>query len=117
MEITIVSPLDDELQVWTLNLSESEYAEFGEKYGHRGASVLVSPSEVGEEIDGIWNEAKASDNLKDSINEAMERELRKVYHELGIRNGDIHPWDALEWENLTNGMASLFKKLVELNKE
>lgn len=65
----------------------------------------------------IWNEAKASDDIKKSINEALERELRKVYHELGIRSGDIPPWDYLEWERLTEDMANLFGRLIEFNKE
>jgi len=54
MEITIISELDDSLQVWTLNLTEEEMFEFCEKYGHRGCSVLTSSAELTEELRDIY---------------------------------------------------------------
>lgn len=54
MEITIISPLGDNLQVWTLQLTESEFSETFEKFADRGCSVLVNPDEVAEEIGEIY---------------------------------------------------------------
>lgn len=54
MEITIISEFDDSLQVWTLNLTEEEFSDFCEKYGHRGCSVLTSPEELPEELRDIY---------------------------------------------------------------
>ena len=54
MEITIISEFEDSLQVWTLNLSEEEMADFCEKYGHRGSSVLTSPEDLADELKDIY---------------------------------------------------------------
>lgn len=54
MEITIISPLGDELQVWTLQMSEEEFSETFEKFAARGCSVLVDQTEVAEEIGEIY---------------------------------------------------------------
>ncbi len=54
MELTIITPFDDDLQVWELYLTEEEFGEFAERYGHRGASVLVDKDKIGEEIQDIY---------------------------------------------------------------
>lgn len=54
MWITIISPLGEELQVWTLCMTEREFAETFEKFSHRGCSVLVNADEVAEEINDIY---------------------------------------------------------------
>lgn len=54
MEITIISPLGDELQVWTLYMTENEFSETFEKFAHRGCSVLVDSDTVAEEIGEIY---------------------------------------------------------------
>ena len=54
MEITIISEFEDALQIWTLNITEAEMADFCEKYGHRGGSVLVSPEELPDELRQIY---------------------------------------------------------------
>lgn len=54
MEITIISPLGDELQVWTLYMTEEEFSETFEKFSHRGCSVLVDSETVADEINDIY---------------------------------------------------------------
>lgn len=115
MEITIILPLDKELEVWTLGMSDEEIGELSEKYGHRGTSVLVSPNEVGEEIDGIWRQHPPETDLKTRINNTLENELRRIYNDLNIKTGDISPHDSLEWEKITNEATNLFQKLIDYN--
>jgi hypothetical protein len=117
MEITIILPLDDELEVWTLGMSNEEIGELSEKYGHRGTSVLVSPNEVGEEIDSIWREKRPDEELTTRINNALENELRKIYDDLNIKTGDISPLDSLEWDRITNEATALFQKLINFNSK
>ena len=54
MEITVISPLDGSLQVWTLHMTESEFSETFEKFAARGCSVLVDADTVAEEIAEIY---------------------------------------------------------------
>lgn len=54
MEITVISPLNGSLQVWTLHMSEEEFTEAFEKYADRGCSVLVDQNEVADEIKEIY---------------------------------------------------------------
>lgn len=54
MEITIISPLGDSVQIWTLQLTEEEFSETFEKFAARGCSVLVDRDEVAEEIGEIY---------------------------------------------------------------
>jgi hypothetical protein len=54
MEITIISPLGDDLQVWTLYMTESEFSETFEKFAARGCSVLTDRDQVAEEIGEIY---------------------------------------------------------------
>ena len=49
------------------------------------------------------------------INDALEAELMKIYNELRIESGDIAPWDILEWDQLTDQMATLFSALIAWN--
>lgn len=115
MEITIILPLEDELEVWTLGMSDKEIGELSEKYGHRGMSVVVSPDEVGEEIDSIWREKRPEEELTTRINNALENELRKIYDDLNIKTGDISPLDSLEWDRITNDVTNLFQRLIDYN--
>lgn len=54
MEITVISPLGDSFQVWTLHMTEEEFSETFEKFAARGCSVLVDQDEVAEEIGEIY---------------------------------------------------------------
>ena len=51
MEISIISKLDDDLQLWTFDIKESDLIELMQKYEGRGVSVL-------DDADGIGNEIK-----------------------------------------------------------
>lgn len=51
------------------------------------------------------------------INDALEAELSKIYSELGVSSGDISPTDLLEWDRLTEEMATLFQALIAWNTE
>lgn len=53
--------------------------------------------------------------IQERINNALENELGKIYDELGVRGGDISPWDLLEWDRLTDDMATLFQALIAWN--
>ena len=115
MEITIILPLDDELEVWTLGMSNEEISELSEKYGHRGMSVVVSHDEVGEEIDSIWNSNRPKADLTTRIDNALENVLRSTYEELGVKSGDISPEDSLKWDRITSETTALFKRLIDYN--
>ena len=54
MEITIISPLGDDLQVWTLQMSEAEFSETFEKFASRGCSVLTDADTIAEEIGEMY---------------------------------------------------------------
>lgn len=54
MEITIISPLGDNLQVWALYMTEEEFSETFEKFAARGCSVLVDQNEVADEIKEMY---------------------------------------------------------------
>ena len=53
--------------------------------------------------------------IQERINNALEAELAKIYDELRIESGDIAPWDLLEWDQLTEGVATLFQALIAWN--
>jgi hypothetical protein len=53
--------------------------------------------------------------LKNRISDALEAELSKIYNELRIESGDITPQQLLEWDQLTDEMATLFGRLIALN--
>ncbi len=53
--------------------------------------------------------------IQERINNALEAELTKIYDELRIKSGDIAPWDLIEWDQLTEGMATLFQALIAWN--
>ena len=53
--------------------------------------------------------------IQERINNALEAELAKIYDELRIESGDIAPWDLVEWDQLTNEMATLFSALIAWN--
>lgn len=54
--------------------------------------------------------------IQQRISEAIERELSRVYDELGITSGDIMPDQYLKWEHLTKELENLFNELIEQNK-
>lgn len=56
-----------------------------------------------------------NEQLKNRISDALEAELAKIYDELRIESGDIAPWDLLEWEQITEGAAALFERLIAMN--
>ena len=53
--------------------------------------------------------------IQERINNALETELGKIYDELRIESGDIAPWDLLEWDQLTDELATLFQALIAWN--
>ena len=55
--------------------------------------------------------------IQERINNALETELSKIYDDLGIKGGDISTWDFLEWDRLTEEMATLFQCLIHWNAE
>ena len=54
--------------------------------------------------------------IQQGISDAIERELSRLYDDLGITSGDITPDQYLKWEHLTKEFASLFTELIEQNK-
>lgn len=58
-----------------------------------------------------------AENLQARISEALENELAKIYDEMGIKTGDIHPEQALKWDELTADMAQLFQILINQNQK
>ena len=53
--------------------------------------------------------------IQKRINNALETELGKIYDELRIESGDIAPWDLLEWDRVTEEIATLFQALIAWN--
>ena len=56
-----------------------------------------------------------SEQIQARISDALEAELSKIYDELRIESGDIAPCDLVEWDQLTNEMATLFQALIAWN--
>jgi hypothetical protein len=57
------------------------------------------------------------EQIRARISDALEAELSKIYDELGVSSGDISPHDFLEWERLTEEMATLFQALIAWNTD
>lgn len=57
------------------------------------------------------------EQIQERINNALEIELAKIYNELGVDSGDISPWLSLEWDSLTEELATLFQRLVDWNTQ
>lgn len=55
------------------------------------------------------------EQIQARISNALEAELSKIYDELRIESGDIAPWDLVEWDELTEEMATLFQRLIAWN--
>lgn len=55
------------------------------------------------------------EQIQERIANALEAELSKIYDELRIESGDIAPCDLLEWDQLTDEMATLFQALIAWN--
>ena len=53
--------------------------------------------------------------IQERINNALESELEKIYNELRIESGDIAPCDLLEWDRITEEIATLFQALIAWN--
>lgn len=53
--------------------------------------------------------------IQERIANALEAELSKIYDELRIESGDIAPWDLLEWDRVTEEIATLFQALIAWN--
>ena len=53
--------------------------------------------------------------IQERISNALEAELMKIYEELRIESGDIAPWHLIEWDNLTDQMATIFCCLIMWN--
>lgn len=53
-EITIISKLDNDLQVWTFCIKESDLLALMEKYADSGSSVLVDCETIADEINEIY---------------------------------------------------------------
>lgn len=57
------------------------------------------------------------EQIRARISDALEAELSKIYDELGVSSGDISPTDLLEWDRLTEDMATLFQALIAWNTD
>jgi hypothetical protein len=57
------------------------------------------------------------EQIQERISNALETELAKIYDELGVSSGDISPLDLLEWDALTEEMATLFQALIAWNAD
>lgn len=53
-EITIISELGTNLQVWTFCIEEGDLLALMEKYASSGSSVLVDGETIAEEIEAIY---------------------------------------------------------------
>lgn len=56
------------------------------------------------------------DQINNRIEESLNNLLSDMYKEHNIKNGDISPLLSLEWDNLVNQMADIFKKVIGHNK-
>ena len=50
MLITITSKLNEDVQLWTFDIEETDLIALMEKYGHTGEGVLVDADELPEDI-------------------------------------------------------------------
>lgn len=50
MIITITSKLENDVQLWTFDIRESDLVELTQKYDGRGESVLIDADELPEDI-------------------------------------------------------------------
>lgn len=57
------------------------------------------------------------EHIQEKINNALERELSNIYEYLGITSGDISPRDLLEWDRITEEIATLFQALIAWNTD
>lgn len=57
------------------------------------------------------------EQIQARINDVLEAELSKIYNELGVNSGDISPWHSLEWDSLTEELATLFQRLIDWNTQ
>ena len=55
------------------------------------------------------------EEIRKRISDALEAELSKIYDELGVSSGDISPLDSLEWDRVTEEIATLFQALIAWN--
>lgn len=54
MQISIVSELNDDLQLWTFEINENDLIELMQKYDGRGASVLDNADGIADEIKKLY---------------------------------------------------------------
>ena len=57
------------------------------------------------------------EEIRKRIDDALILELASIYTELGIKGGDISPWDSFEWDRVTEEIATLFQALIAWNTE
>lgn len=57
------------------------------------------------------------EEIRERISDALEAELAKIYDELGVSSGDISPLDSLEWDRVTEEIATLFQALIAWNTD
>lgn len=50
MLTTIINKIGNDVQLWTVEIDESDLVALMEKYGHKGESVLVDADELHDEI-------------------------------------------------------------------
>jgi hypothetical protein len=55
--------------------------------------------------------------IQERIDNALILELASIYTQLGIEGGDISPWDSLEWDRVTEEIATLFQALIAWNTD
>ena len=54
MQISIISELNRDLQLWTFDISESDLIELMQKYDGRGVSVVDDAEGIAEEIKTLY---------------------------------------------------------------
>lgn len=54
MLITITNKLDNDIQLWTFDIKESDLIELMQKYDGRGESVLIDADDLPEDIKNYY---------------------------------------------------------------
>ena len=57
------------------------------------------------------------EQIQARISDVLEAELSKIYDELGVSSGDVSPLDSLEWDRITEEIATLFQALIAWNTD
>ena len=56
LPISIISPIDGDMQAWTFYIEEKDLVAIMDKYGTQGTSTRGNANEIANEIAEIWKE-------------------------------------------------------------